>query len=43
VSLLSRFDHAFMFASAIAALGLIAGNCALLWHGAGPGREPGRA
>jgi len=32
VSLLSRFDHAFAFASAIAALGLIAGNCVLLWQ-----------
>src|SRR5262249_19791860 len=32
VSLLSRFDHAFTLASAIAALGLIAGNCVLVWH-----------
>jgi predicted MFS family arabinose efflux permease len=32
VSLLSRFDHAFTFASAIAAFALIAGNCVLLWH-----------
>jgi predicted MFS family arabinose efflux permease len=32
VSLLSRFEHAFAFASTIAALGLIVGNCVLLWH-----------
>ena len=38
VSLLSAFDHAFALASAIAALGLIAGNCVLLWH-EGPGSE----
>jgi hypothetical protein len=39
VSLLSRFDHAFTFASAIAALGLIAGNCVLLWQERRPVRE----
>jgi len=41
VSLLSRFDHAFTFASAIAALGLIAGNCVLLWHEGHPAAAPG--
>jgi predicted MFS family arabinose efflux permease len=39
VSLLSRFDHAFTFASAIAAFGLIAGNCVLLWHEGRPAPE----
>jgi hypothetical protein len=43
VSLLSRFDHAFAFSSAIAALGLIAGNCVLLWHEHRPGAEPTQA
>jgi predicted MFS family arabinose efflux permease len=43
VSLLSRFDHAFALASAIAALGLIAGNCVLLWQErATPSVIPGR-
>jgi predicted MFS family arabinose efflux permease len=39
VSLLSRFSHAFALASAIAALGLIASNCVLLWD---EGRRPAR-
>jgi predicted MFS family arabinose efflux permease len=43
VSLLSHFNHAFAFASAIAAFGLIAGNCVLLWHEGRPGMEPGTA
>jgi hypothetical protein len=43
VSLLSRFEHAFAFASAIAALGLIVGNCVLLWHEGRPRVEPGKA
>jgi hypothetical protein len=32
VSLLGRSGHAFALASVLAALGLIVGNCALLWH-----------
>jgi predicted MFS family arabinose efflux permease len=32
VSLLGRSGHAFAFASILAALGLIVGNCTLLWH-----------
>jgi predicted MFS family arabinose efflux permease len=32
VSLLAHSGHAFAFASVLAALGLIVGNCALLWH-----------
>jgi predicted MFS family arabinose efflux permease len=43
VSLLSRFEHAFALASAIAALGLIIGNCVLLWHEGRPRIEPGKA
>ena len=40
VSLLSRFDHGFTFASATAAFGLIAGNCVLLWHDGRPAAAP---
>src|SRR5579871_1329368 len=43
VSLLSRFGHAFTFASVIAALGLIAGNCVLLWNEGRPDSEPSQA
>jgi predicted MFS family arabinose efflux permease len=42
VSLLNRSGHAFALASIIAALGLVAGNCALLYFGGRSG-EPERA
>ena len=39
VSALGRSEHAFAWASAIAAATLVAGNCALLMLGRGPGAE----
>jgi hypothetical protein len=42
VSLLGRSDHAFALASLIAALGLVAGNCVLLYFG-GRSAAPERA
>ena len=40
---LGRSEHAFAWASAIAAAALVAGNCALLMLGHGPGAEPREA
>jgi predicted MFS family arabinose efflux permease len=43
VSLLGRSDHAFAWASLLAAFCLVAGNCVLLLFGGRPGSEPGKA
>jgi predicted MFS family arabinose efflux permease len=43
VSLLGRSDHAFAWASLLAAFGLVAGNCVLLFFGGRPSSEPTKA
>jgi hypothetical protein len=43
VSLLGRSDHAFAWASLLAVLGLVAGNCVLLFFGGRPNGEPQKA
>ena len=43
VSLLGRSDHAFAWASALAAVGLVAGNCGLLFLGDRSSGEPDKA
>jgi hypothetical protein len=43
VSLLGRSDHAFAWASLLAVLGLVAGNCVLLFFGGQPNGEPQKA
>ncbi len=42
VSLLGRSDHAFAWASLLAVLGLVAGNCVLLFFGGRSSGEPKR-
>jgi hypothetical protein len=43
VSLLGRSEHAFAWASLLAAVGLVAGNCGLLFLGGRPSGEPDKA
>ena len=43
VSLLGRSDHAFAWASLLAAFGLVAGNCVLLFFGGRSSGEPNKA
>ena len=43
VSLLGRSEHAFAWASLLAVLGLVAGNCVLLFFGGRSGGEPQKA
>lgn len=43
VSLLGRSEQAFAWASPLAAVGLVAGNCGLLFLGARPSGEPDQA